>query len=127
MFELNENHRYYFFPDAVNMSLGIDGLSRIVCAQPALSLVSGDIFVFFSRNRKRVKLLRWDGDGFILYYKVLARGTFDAPHYNADKGVFELDWYTFYFTMRGIVAGEVKFQKRFRIASAGGRRCPSII
>lgn len=127
MFELNENHRYYFFPDAVNMSLGIDGLSRLICAQPALSLVSGDVFVFFSRNRKRVKLLRWDGDGFVMYYKVLAQGSFDAPCYNESKGVFELDWYTFYFTMRGIVASELKFQKRFRIAGASGRGCLSII
>ena len=34
-----------------------------------LSLVSGDIFVFFSHDRKRIKLLRWDGDGFIITSK----------------------------------------------------------
>lgn len=117
MFELNENNRYYFFPGVVNMALGIDGLSKKICVHPTMSLVSGDVFVFFSRNRKRVKLLRWDGDGFILYYKILARGTFDVPRYNADKGVFELDWYTFYFIMRGIIASEVKFQKRFKVAN----------
>lgn len=117
MFELNEKKRYYFFPGAVNMGLGIDGVSRKICVHPTIYLVSGDVFVFFSRNRKRVKLLRWDGDGFVLYYKVLVQGTFDVPRYNADKGVFELDWYTFYFIMRGIIVREVKFQKCFRIAS----------
>lgn len=77
MFDLSKNSRYFFFPEPVNMIRGIDGLSELVCAQPVLSLVSGDIFVFFSRDRRRVKLLRWDGDGFILYYKRLTRGTFD--------------------------------------------------
>lgn len=115
MFELSENNRYFFFPEPVNMGYGIDALSKLVCTYPALSLVSGDIFVFFSNDRKRVKLLRWDGDGFVLYYKRLARGTFDLPLYNAEKGVYELDWYTFYFTMRGITAYGLRFKKRFKI------------
>lgn len=115
MFELNENNRYFFFPEPVNLNRSIDGLSRLVCTHPALSLVSGDIFVFFSRDCKRVKLLRWDEDGFILYYKRLARGTFDLPRYSTEKGVYELDWYTFYFIMRGITAHELRFRKRFKI------------
>ncbi|MBC5607255.1 MULTISPECIES: IS66 family insertion sequence element accessory protein TnpB [Bacteroidales] len=116
MFELSENNRYFFFPEPVRMSYGIDGLSKLVYTHPALSLVSGDIFVFFSHDRKRIKLLRWDGDGFILYYKRLTRGTFDLPRYSTEKGVYELDWYTFYFIMRGITAQELRFKKRFRIA-----------
>ena len=51
MFELSENNRYFFFPEPVRMSYGIDGLSKLVYAHPALSLVSGDIFVFFSHDR----------------------------------------------------------------------------
>ena len=116
MFELSENNRYFFFPEPVRMSYGIDGLSKLVYTHPALSLVSGDIFVFFSHDRKCIKLLRWDGDGFILYYKRLTRGTFDLPRYSTEKGVYELDWYTFYFIMRGITAQELRFKKRFRIA-----------
>ena len=116
MFELSENNRYFFFPEPVRMSYGIDGLSKLVYTHPALSLVSGDIFVFLSHDRKRIKLLRWDGDGFILYYKLLTRGTFDLPRYSTEKGVYELDWYTFYFIMRGITAQELRFKKRFRIA-----------
>ncbi len=117
MFELSENNRYFFFPEPIHMSYGIDGLSRLICAHPALSLVSGDIFVFISHDRKRVKLLRWDGDGFVLYYKRLTKGTFDLPRYNTEKGVYELDWYTFYFIMRGITAQKLRFKKRFKIAT----------
>lgn len=44
-----------------------------------LSPVSGDIFLFFGKNRQSVKILRWDGDGFLLYYKRLEGGSFELP------------------------------------------------
>ena len=47
-----------------------------------LSPVSGDIFLFFGKNRQSVKILRWDGDGFLLYYKRLEGGSFELPTFN---------------------------------------------
>ena len=49
-----------------------------------LAPISGDIFLFFGKNRQSVKILRWDGDGFLLYYKRLEGGSFElldiCPH-----------------------------------------------
>ena len=41
--------------------------------------LSGHVFVFFNRQRNRVKLLVWERDGFWLLYKRLEARTLAAP------------------------------------------------
>lgn len=70
MFSLTPSSRYYLYQRHVNMGNGINGLYNLVrSGMPGLSPVSGDVFVFFGKNRQSVKLLKWDGDGFLLYYR----------------------------------------------------------
>jgi len=41
--------------------------------------MSGDVFIFINKPRNRMKLLRWETGGFVLFYKRLERGTFELP------------------------------------------------
>ncbi len=86
----------------VNMRKGIDSLFNLIQAESPLSPMSGDVFVFFSKNRQSVKLLRWDTDGFLLYQKRLERGSFEMPRINPSTGYYELSWETFSFIMSGV-------------------------
>jgi transposase len=58
------------------MRLSFDGLAGMVKSHFSMNATCGHLFVFFSRRRDRMKLLFWDREGFVLYYKRLERGTF---------------------------------------------------
>ena len=82
MFGLNENTQYYVCQRYVRMNTGINGLYQIVRTEMELPPLGGAVFIFFSKNRQQVKLLKWDGDGFLLYHKRLERGTFELPFFD---------------------------------------------
>jgi transposase len=66
----------YAMGEPVDMRKGFDGLSALVSNHLHKSPVSGDLFLFVSRDRKRAKVLVWDGTGLCVYAKRLERGRF---------------------------------------------------
>ncbi|MFQ8821635.1 MAG: IS66 family insertion sequence element accessory protein TnpB [Segatella copri] len=60
-------------------------LYQIVRTEMELPPLGGAVFIFFSKNRQQVKMLKWDGDGFLLYQKRLERGTFELPFFRSPK------------------------------------------
>lgn len=115
MFGLTKNSRYYLCQRSVDMRNGINGLYKLVKTEMSLIPISGDVFIFVSKNRESVKLLRWDTDGFILYHKRLEKGTFEMPTFNTQTNSYTLCWNTFSMIMQGVSLGSVKYRKRFRI------------
>jgi transposase len=61
------------------MRKGINGLCGLVCNELDKDPLSGELFVFFSRNHQQIKLLFWEEDGYSLYQKKLERGTYELP------------------------------------------------
>ena len=109
-------NRYYLYQGFVRMNLGIDGLFKIIRSEMKdLSPVSGDIFLFFGKNRQSVKILRWDGDGFLLYYKRLEGGSFELPTFNPNTGNYEISYQVLSFILNGVSLKSVRLRKRFRI------------
>ena len=62
-----------------DMRKSIDGLAAIVELEMALSPFQPALFVFCNRQRDKVKLLYWERNGFVLWYKRLERERFKWP------------------------------------------------
>lgn len=79
---LPSNIRIFVARDAVDMRKSFDGLSVMVKHQFHREPFSGNLFAFFNKQRDRVKLLLWDGNGLWVFreaarerrVRALARG-----------------------------------------------------
>lgn len=115
MFGLEDSRRYYVCQRYVRMNLGINGLSKIVSNELKQPVLSGDVFIFFGKRRQMVKLLCWDGDGFLLYQKRLEKGTFELPLFKAGQKAVEMPYRTLSAIMRGVSLRSVRYRDRLRI------------
>lgn len=68
--------RVFAYGGPVDMRKGHDGLYALVREELDHDPLSGDLFLFVSRNRIRAKVLVWDGTGLCVYAKRLERGRF---------------------------------------------------
>lgn len=73
------NKRIYLACGSTDMRKQINGLSVIVTESFRLDPFNAALYVFCNRNRDRLKILEWDGDGFWLYFKRLEKGRFRWP------------------------------------------------
>lgn len=67
------------FTAPADMRKSFDSLSLLVTEGLARNVLSGDLFLFVSKNRKRAKVLYWDGTGLCVFAKRLEKGRFAAP------------------------------------------------
>lgn len=84
MLSIPPSVRIFLARGATDMRKSFDGLcgvSRSVLAQDPLS---GHLFLFCNQSRNRLKILFWDGSGFCIYHKKLAKGTFAWPARDGD-------------------------------------------
>lgn len=81
MLALERFQGIYFYGGIVDFRRSIDGLSLYV--QQALGkqaeLFGPNLFLFVSRDRRKMKVLYWDRTGFALWYKRLEKDRFPLP------------------------------------------------
>lgn len=74
--KFKSNLRVYVFSESVDMRSGFDKLQCLVESKMKQKLVNGDLFLFMGKNKKRLKMICYDGTGVLLIAKRLERGKF---------------------------------------------------
>lgn len=113
MISFSSSQRYFLFQGQADMRKSFDGLSGLVVNQMKRNLLSGDVFIFISKPRNRMKLLVWDRNGFVIYYKRLEQGTFEIPRTDKVDKSLEIKWEELVLILEGISLQNIRRRKRF--------------
>jgi transposase len=110
--------RIWLAGEAADMRCGFDRLAeraRTVIGQDPLS---GHLFVFRSRRGDRLKILVWERDGFVLWYKRLETGVFKLPRGEAGARSVELRASELAMVLDGIDVSRLKRTPRYERAAS---------
>jgi transposase len=69
----------YAYGEVVDMRKSFDTLSAIVREHIKHEVLDGALYVFVGKDRRRAKVLFWDGTGLCVLAKRLEKGKFAAP------------------------------------------------
>ncbi len=82
--------RVFVYREPVDMRKSYDTLAALAQGPMDKKLLSGDVFVFIGRTRKRAKALYFDGTGLCVLQKRLEVGLFAAPWKSPGEGPLEM-------------------------------------
>lgn len=105
---LPSNSAVYLYSGTVDMRVSFDRLCEKIKSELKRSVIAGGLFVFFSRCRKRVKILYWNRDGYCLWYKRLEAGTFKIEKTESYE---EVEYVDLELLLKGIEFSRIKLQK----------------
>ena len=99
MLAIPGNAKLFLCQKPINMRKSFEGLSAVIEELFPGELLSGAFFIFLNRYRDHMKVLFWDRDGFVIFYKRLEKGTFAWKWGDTTS----LDRRTFLMLLEGIV------------------------
>ena len=82
--DISKAEHIYIACGYTDMRKSIDGLAAIVQQNFKLDPFSNSLFLFCGRSSTKMKVLYWEGDGFVLLYKRLENGRYKWPR-NPDQ------------------------------------------
>jgi transposase len=108
--------RIWLASQATDMRSGFDRLAEKVKAVIGQNPLSGHLFIFRSRRGDRMKILVWDRDGYVLWYKRLEAGVFKLPRVSDGTSSVELRASELAMILDGIDMTKLKRVERYQPA-----------
>lgn len=114
--DISNAEQIYIACGYTDMRKSIDGLAAIVQQNFQLNPFQNSLFLFCGKRRDRLKVLYWEGDGFVLLYKRLESGSFQWPK-NAED-VRSITYQEFRWLLEGISIDQPKAVKKIDLGVA---------
>jgi transposase len=92
------SQKIYLYRKPIHMNCSFEGLSNIVEQKFPDQLLTGAYFIFLNRPRSKIKIITWDRDGLLIFYKRLEKGRFAVD----ERGRTELTRREFQMLFEGI-------------------------
>lgn len=108
-----QSARIWLAAEATDMRCGFDRLAERVKVVIGQDPLSGHLFVFRSRRGDRLKILVWERDGFLLWYKRLEAGVFKLPKVGEGSRSVELRASELAMILDGIDVSKLKRVPRY--------------
>jgi transposase len=108
----------FMHTDATDMRKSFTGLCGIIRGVFGDDPADGSLFLFVNKRRDRIKALRWDGDGFVIWYKRLEQGTFEVVPSRDDQKRVRIDSTQLAMILGGVRLESAQRRKRFHRALA---------
>jgi len=125
-FDIAHGPRIWLATEATDMRCGFDRLAERVKSVIGQDPSGNSLFVFRSRRGDRLKVLTWDRDGFILWYKRLEAGVFKLPHVRPGSRSVELRASELAMILDGIDMSKLKRVPRYE-RTAGTNKTSSLV
>jgi transposase len=106
--------RLWLALEPADMRCGFDRLAERVRTVIGEDPLSGHGFIFRSRRGDRLKILTWDRDGFVLWYKRLEEGVFKLPRAEGAGRALELRASELAMILDGIDLSKLKRLPRYQ-------------
>ena len=92
------SQKIYLYKKLIHMNCSFEGLSNLVEQKFPDQLLTGAYFIFLNKSRNKIKIITWDRDGLLIFYKRLEKGRFAVD----ESGRTELTRREFLMLFEGI-------------------------
>ncbi len=113
MIHISDKFRYLLYNANTDMRKSFHGLAAIVSYKMQGNVLNGDIYIFISKRRNAIKLLRFESDGFAIFYKRLEKGTFEIPAHDNKSDTIVISDNELIFILKGVALKGVKYRLRY--------------
>lgn len=79
MLKFRDEINIYVSLSPIDARKSIDGLCALVHEHFSKNPQCGSVFIFFNKSKDKVKILWWNANGFVLFYKRLEKHRFVLP------------------------------------------------